>query len=436
MPVVRKRPGRNVLIVAFHFPPQAGGSGLLRSLKFCRYLPEFGWSPTVLTVHPRAYEQKNERQLELVPSNLHVIRAFCLDTRRHLAIRGRYLRLLALPDSWVSWAVGAIPAGLGAIRRERVDVIFATFPVATAVFIGLILHRLTGKPWVVDFRDSMTEEGYPRDPLSWRIWRWLERKAVQHAARLIFTAESTIRMYLQRYPNLSREKCVLIPNGYDEEDFENLPTVASAGRDRGRALHLLHSGLVYPEERDPRPLFRAVARLKQSGQIAAQNISIDFRAPGFEAIYAEQIESLGIGDVVHLLPRVSYHEAVREYVAADGLLLLQAACCDHQIPAKAYEYLRLGKPILALTTQTGDTARLLKEVGGATIVDAADEDAIRAGLPEFVRAVRCGAHPLPNIDRARRYSRRNQAKELAAQLSQLLDFSPSGAVQKAPLRTS
>src|SRR5579885_2273403 len=45
MSTVRDTPGtQNVLIIAFHFPPQRGSSGLLRTLKFCRYLPEFGSS--------------------------------------------------------------------------------------------------------------------------------------------------------------------------------------------------------------------------------------------------------------------------------------------------------------------------------------------------------------------------------------------------------
>jgi hypothetical protein len=96
---------------------------------------------------------------------------------------------------------------------------------------------------------------------------------------------------------------------------------------------------------------------------------------------------------------------------ADCLLLVQAACCDHQIPAKAYEYLRLNKPILALTTHTGDTARLLNEAAGATVVDIADEIAICAALPNFLHSVRSGKHPLPQATDA--YSRRSQAGRLA-----------------------
>ncbi len=46
-----------VLMIAFHFPPCAESSGVHRTLKFTRYLPDNGWQPIVLTVHPRVYER-------------------------------------------------------------------------------------------------------------------------------------------------------------------------------------------------------------------------------------------------------------------------------------------------------------------------------------------------------------------------------------------
>ena len=405
-----------VLIVAYHFPPQAGSSGLLRSLKFCRYLPEFGWLPTVLTIHPRAYERTETSQLAEVPDFVDVTRAFGLDSQRHLSVRGHYLRTSALPDRWVTWLVGALPAGLHSIRTHKVDVILTTDPVATAVLIGYFLHVLSGKPWIVDFRDSMTEEGYPQDARTFRIYRWIERKVMQHGSRFLFTAPAAVRMYLERYPHVDSEQCLLIPNGYDESDFTDLVpkrTVSSPVR-------LLHAGLVYPWERDPRPFFRALARLKAEGRIGPDRLSIDLRACGSEDEYQKDIAELGIEDLIHLRPALPYHESLQDAAEADCLLLLQAACCDHQIPAKAYEYLRLNKPVLALTTHTGDTAKLFNEVGGATIASIADENAIYAALPEFISSVREGTHSLPLPTRYQPYSRRAQSEQLADCMSKLI----------------
>jgi glycosyltransferase involved in cell wall biosynthesis len=402
-----------VLMVAYHFPPQAGSSGLLRSLKFCRYLPEFGWMPTVLTVHPRAYERVHEAQLAEVPADVRVIRAFGLDTRRHLAVREAYPRLLALPDRWISWLPAAVTQGLYTIKTRDIDAIFTTFPIATAVLVGYLLHRMTGKPWIVDLRDSMTEDNYPADRLTRRVYRWIEAKAVRHAAKILFTAPAAIRMYCQRYPELDADKCMLLPNGYDESDFEGIVP----RRTLGRQIRLLHSGLIYPWERDPRPFFRALARLKAEGQISAETLSVELRACGAEDEFRQQVDALGIGDLVYFLPPIPYRASLQDCADADALLLLQAACCDHQIPAKAYEYLRSNKPMLALTTSTGDTAALLRETGGATVIDLADENALHDALPEFLRQVRSGTHPVPLACKAKSFSRRDQSARLAECLS-------------------
>ena len=39
---------RKLLMVAFHYPPIRGSSGVQRTLKFSRYLPSLGWQPIVL----------------------------------------------------------------------------------------------------------------------------------------------------------------------------------------------------------------------------------------------------------------------------------------------------------------------------------------------------------------------------------------------------
>jgi hypothetical protein len=124
-------------MIAYHYPPFCGGSGVLRTLKFSRYLPEQGWRPIALSANPRAYPQCGEEQLSEIPRSAVVERAFALDTARHLAIRGAYARWLAQPDRWSSWWFGAVPAGLRLIRTYRPEVIWSTYPIPTAHLIGL-----------------------------------------------------------------------------------------------------------------------------------------------------------------------------------------------------------------------------------------------------------------------------------------------------------
>src|SRR4029077_6802019 len=130
------------------------------------------------------------------------VRAFALDTTRHLSVRGASLKLLALPDRWATWWVGGVAAGLLPARRHRPHVLWSTYPIATAHLIGLTLHRLTRIPWVADFRDPLTEDGYPPDRLTRRTYLAVARGPPRRAAATVFTTESCRAMYVARYPRV------------------------------------------------------------------------------------------------------------------------------------------------------------------------------------------------------------------------------------------
>ncbi len=410
---------KNILMIAFHYPPFSGGSGVHRTLKFSRYLPQFGWRPIILTAHPRAYSQIGSDQLQEIPSDVVVKRAFALDTSRHLAFRGAYVKSLALPDRWVSWLAGAVPLGLYLIRKYNPEAIWSTYPIATAHLIGFILHKMTGLPWVADFRDSMTEENYPRDRITRQSYQWIERETLKQSARCIFTAASAKKMYQKRYAWLKSESCLVIPNGFDEQDFQGFNMENGESTDIHRPIRLVHAGVVYPEERDPRPFFEALAKLKVEGVVKADFLRIEFRGAGSEELYSTILQKLNITDIIHLLPSLPYRESLKDCALADALLLLQGASCNHQIPAKAYEYLRLQKPVLALTDNVGDTAAVLRECGGATILDMHDTDALHARLPGFFNRIKTGNHSVPLLTTVKKYSRESQAEALASCLHSL-----------------
>jgi glycosyltransferase involved in cell wall biosynthesis len=403
-----------VLLVAYHYPPCTGSSGVHRALTFSRYLPECGWEPIVLSAHPRAFETKGADQLQDVPAGVPVERAFALDAKRHLSVRGRYPRFAALPDRWVTWVLGAVPAGLRLVRRYRPAAIWTTYPIATAHVIGLWLHRLTGLPWVADFRDSMTEEGYPPDPRQFRCYRRIERSTVTRAAYSLFTTPGAVRMYQERYPEVSRERFVLLPNGYDEAAFADAERGLPPRPGGERPLTLVHSGILYPSERDPRCFFDALASLKRAG---LRDVRVVLRASGHDDVHGPEIRRRGIEDLVQLAPPVPYREALREMLLADGLLLFQASNCNQQVPAKVYEYFRAGRPILALTDPRGDTAAVLRAAGSDRIVPLDDAAAIARGLGDFLADVRAGNAPTVPDAEVRRHSRRGRTEDLARLLA-------------------
>jgi glycosyltransferase involved in cell wall biosynthesis len=372
-----------------------------------------------LTADPRAYDQTTTVQLGEIPASVEVTRALALDSHRHLAIAGKSLGMTAIPDQWSSWWLSAVPAGLRLIRKHRPEILWSTYPIPTAHLVAFALHRLTGIPWVADFRDIMTANDYPRKASLRRVYSWIERAVIRHATCVIHTTPSAQRMYIERYPKLSTSTCRVITNGYDEEDFASVSRPSRGELDAAEPVRLVHSGLIYVDERDPRPFFRALARLRREGIVKPDTLRVDLRGAGSDVYFPSLIRELDIGDVVHLLPRISYHEALRKCAEATALLLLQGPSCDGQIPAKTYEYLRLRKPILALTSTTGDTAQLLADCGGATVIDLLDEDALYRGLPRFLETLRGGRHSLPDPVKTVRHDRRHQAGQLAECLSEV-----------------
>jgi glycosyltransferase involved in cell wall biosynthesis len=404
---------KRVLMVAFHYPPAFGSSGVQRALKFSQYLPEHGWQPLVLTVHPRAHAIVSEGQLEDVPSGLSVKRAFALDAARHLAIRGRYPRTLALPDRWGSWVLGGVPAGLALIRKYRPQVIWSTYPIATAMLIGLLLHRLTGLPWVGDLRDPLVDDDFPLDPPVRRAHQWIEERVVRHAACTVFTAPGTQRIYQERYA-LDPARTICIPNGYDEENFARASRLLERASPPSRRVHLVHSGILYPQDRDPTTFFAALAGLARRGLLTPGDLRVTLRATGHDEHLQGMIGAAGVSEFVRLAPAVPYAEALAEMMAADGLLIFQAGSCNHQIPAKLYEYLRSGRPILALTDPSGDTAGTLQECGAGNIARLDDAADVESALQRFLEQIRADSAPRAPPDVAARYSRRAQTAHLAA----------------------
>ncbi|MFO1380905.1 MAG: glycosyltransferase [Chitinivorax sp.] len=410
------RMSKRVLLIAYHYPPLRGSSGIQRALRFSQYLRDFGWEPIVLTAHPRAYQDKSDDLLADVPPGVIVERAFALDTSKHLALAGRYPRFLATPDRWASWWLGAVPAGLQLIRKYRPAALWSTYPIATAHKIGATLNRLTGLPWIADFRDPMAQRNYPHDPVIWQAFKRIEMQAFAQARFATFTSPGAIRTYRATYPQLPADKLVLLENGYDEDAF----TLAAArksqpGRD-GRIV-LLHSGIVYSSERDPTQLFAALRRLKQSAHPLARRLLLRLRATGNDASMREMIAAAGIADLVELAPAIPYADALAEMLTVDGLLVLQAANCNDQIPAKAYEYLRAQRPLLALTDPAGDTADVIRRAGIDTIAPLDDSDAIFAALVDFLQAVERGDAPLARQQAVQDASRRGRT----AQFARLLD---------------
>jgi glycosyltransferase involved in cell wall biosynthesis len=370
---------KHALFIAYHYPPESSSSGVLRTLKYSRYLQRFGWRVTVITLNRNAYEVVDPGLENQIPAEVRVLRTRFVDIKKNLALRGRYPAFLAIPDRWIGWWPWGVAAGRRVLARDQVNVIYSTSPHPTAHLIALALARRKRIPWVADFRDPWYEE--PPEPGTTRLGhfaaRRLESVVVKHADRVVASTQRLRDVLAARYQSERDEKFVAISNGYDEADFTNVGEVSPVAGE----FSIVHAGVLSDTFRDPRPVFEAIGQAAATGGIDLSRLRLRFLGAGpFGRSLEEAIHGTVLEPRVEFLPRVSYETSLAEISRASILLLLQASKDTVDlIPAKLFEYLRVGRPVLALVP-SGATAEVLRRTGGGWIVDPSDADGLRDTL--------------------------------------------------------
>ena len=425
-----------VLIVAFHYPPDLSSSGVLRTLKFSRYLPENGWTPTVLTVDPKFYETKDSALERQIPPEVEVHRTNAIDMKRTFSIRGKHFRFTVVPDRYTGWIPFAVSKGRELIQDKNIDAIYSTSPIPTSHLVAMSLHKLTGKPWAADFRDPWLEPELvdTRSPL-YRFEALLHRRVLRNASRLVFTTRQLQEYVLRDHQELM-PKSVVIPNGYDELDFGG----SVEGEPARLPITITHTGLVDGSYRSPSGVLETIASLIASGEIGPEEVKIRFLGPGNYVNSAEftgLIDRLNLRNVIESTGKISYSQCLAEQAQSHILLLLQ--CGDDTrtlIPAKAFEYLRVGRPILAVTPE-GATSELFAKTGGATVVDPQDLSGMGEALRRLIFAARQGEiRSEVNRTALESYSRRSLSRRLSAELLSIVEPGRKADWEENPVKSS
>lgn len=418
-------------MIAYQFPPFGQSTGGIRVLSFARDLPALGWEPSILTAREQAYT--DSASTRGIPAGLKVFRAWGHDIARIASIRGMFPRVLATPDRWNTWALGCIPAGLRAIRETKPQVLWCTFPIPSALLAGLVLARLSRIPLVVDLRDPVVYESWPVNKWDRWVYRWLERCMTRIAAAVVTTTPGARAMYQQRYPAIAGRFHV-VPNGIEQTGEAALPADTAAAS--GGRIVLLHSGLMEIPDRDPTALFRALRLLKDSGNPQASRLLVILRGSNNDARFGALAHEHGVEDLVQVLPRIERSQALREAAGATASLIFQGRHCNRQIPAKAYECLAAGKPIVALVDPDGDTHRLIADEWQVPYCADMEEPAhIVTMLNAFLHDLDAGKVHCPPASLHAGYGRAAQARKLAALLDVLsgnVNSTSGTASQDAP----
>ncbi len=410
---------KKILIVTHTYLPEVK-TGTFRVLGFAKHLKELGWEPLVLTV-----KRKNggNGRSGAMSDGYFVKRTLAFDAKKAFAIKGQTLDILTIPDAFASWCLTAVPCGRAMVKSFEVDIVLSTYPIATSHLVGHWICKTTGTPWVADFRDPMLQDDYPANELTRKSWKWLEKRIAKYADRLLFTTRSSCEYYMGKYAGLNRKNCRVVANGYMESDFDRLPCRTILANSSGK-IRIVHAGTLYSEERNPAFLFRGIRKSIDENRIKKEDLVLELYGSGSSGTvdgYRKEVRKLGLARTVEFHPSVPHARMIDTMGQADILLVLQDKCCDMQIPAKIYEYFKIGKPILALTPRHGETGMLVNRCGAGLVAPLDDPEEIADVLSFIVEEYRSG-RKLPSIcsEKARRFERSEQAKELSSILDELV----------------
>ncbi len=432
---------RQVLFISYYFPP-SGGPGVQRTLKFVKYLPEFGWQPTVLTVDPAyaAYPEQDADLMSEVPTDTRVVRTRSWDPYASYArFLGRpkeeavgvafvddesesarqkfalWLRAnLFLPDARVGWMFVAIREARKLCEESNFDAVITTGPPHSTHLVGNSISKRFNIPWLADFRDPWTGIHYyadlPATTPARALDRKLESKVLGHA-KAVTVVSPTMATNLAKI--LDREY-LLIPNGFDPADFKNEAAVPS-----GRFV-LRYTGTL-SRTQNPVGLWQALSSLR--GEDDLNDVSVEL-VGNVDRSVLESILQLGIDDLVSTHAYLPHREVVALMKESSLLLLVinDVPNASEILTGKLFEYLASGRPILGVGPVSGDAAQILDETGAGTMFEHDDvsglADHIRSHLVAHKKGQPvAGAAP----EKTDRYSRRSLTGYLAATLNSICE---------------
>lgn len=367
---------KKVLVIAYYFPP-LGGSGVQRVLKFVKYLPQFGWQPTVLTIGPTAYYAHDESLLkEIEALNIRIIRTGSIDPNAVLHAKKKIVKMpkegtrkvlgfisdmLFIPDNKIGWKRKALKAASELLKKEKFDVIFATSPPATDFLVGAELKRRFKIPLVVDYRDSWLN--YPFKFFPTALHRYahfrMERSVLRTSDMIVTTSRRTKEEILLRHKFLTHNDITIIPHGFDPEDIrfpseDQLPHIEK--------MRITYAGMFYANI-TPVYFLQALAKVFKEhpnirGRIEACFVGL------FRPEYINLINAMGLQNSVNLLGYLEHRESVKYLLASDVLWVMMQD--DLTTPGKIFEYIGAQKKILACIPK-GYISALIEEAGGVRV---------------------------------------------------------------------
>ena len=427
---------KKVLVIAYHFPP-GGGPGVQRVLKHVTYLRDMGWQPVVLTVENGDFPARDESLVAKIPHDVRVVRVPIVEPytlyRRFMGRKGaavdvnvnksrdqrsgwkenlaEWIRAtFFIPDARIGWLRPATRRAIELIREEGISAIYSSSPPYTCALIGRNVKRATGLPWVAGLRDPWTE--FLTTPDRWwlpaTIDRAMEHSVLREANAVECAWQGIVEDATRKYPELPSAKFHHVPNGYDPADFP------SVEYNRNDVFTITYTGSMYGR-RTPKALLEALNLLYADGRLQPPTIKLRFVGRFGDDVHA-MLTSSPFAASIETVDYVPHSQSIAYLMRSEMSLLIvdDAKESSNIVPGKVYEYLGVGRPILAIAPPESAIAQLIDETAAGFTCSGTDVVGIANALDTAITRWKSQlpiAHP--NEIAVRAYERRSSAQQLA-----------------------
>lgn len=408
---------KKLLVITYYYPP-LGGVGVQRVTKLCKYLPEFGWEPVVIAPQPSAFYMADPEMIDEVKDiELHRVAGFdSFRFREKLVgpLKPRVdspLRWIAERFSWPDTQTGFIGQAFHEASRlaSKAKAVFVTAPPWSNMFTGQLIKRVANLPLIIDMRDPWA--GHPQHGKArWKraLNKRAEKRILEGADVIIGVTREHIRNLLSRYPELA-PRINYIPNGFDSDDFEE-GTKSRIRRKKGQFV-ISYAGILGLEHINRgTTLYSAIRRLRDEEGLTPAKLKVEIMGE-ISKMEEERIRRSGVSSFIERLGHLPHQETMQRLQKSDLLWLpYRAEYSDLIVPAKTYEYIGSGTPILATVSPEHETASLIRETGTGCIAREGDIEGVFRALKLLLE----GVFPYnPQREVIARFERRAHARKLA-----------------------
>ncbi len=413
---------RRGLIITYYFPP-AGGGGVQRWIKLIKYLSPLNWRFTIIAApveetHPQdsSFLAELPADTEIIHTSSPVHQADWKTRWRSQLTKSYWLRWLSacyyVTDSRIGWNKAAGVCIKEQLRQSKYDLLIFSLPPYSLALLAADISSTQSVPVCLDLRDPWTINPYKiyPTPLHHLLDRKRERQSISNLSFYISAYQSTIDHFKKSIAQFNPANCLLLPNGYDVEDFTNLPayTLPFPGD-----MHIAFSGSFYSHLNNPDNLFAALSRLK------GQGLQIHFHHLGSSVYDVTKLaQRYNLQDQFHSWGYQNHLECLKILQAMNACVLIldeRIKNADKTVGGKLYEYLRLRRPILAIVPAQGEAARIVRETDSGIICAGSRSEAIAQALLEIYKGQK--KFTFNNIEQ---YNRSAQANRLNQFLEQKL----------------